>query len=108
MAEFLSQNWFHFVTIAVLIGGWLVRSGAEKQRNTQLIEELGKVSNRIDDLENTMDTAEKAFHAHAGNADIHVNAMLLRLFDERFDFMKQQQLDTRHDIQRIENLLTAK
>lgn len=106
--DFLSQHWFQIITLVILGGGWLVQHGASKQRNTTVVEEIGKLTKKVGDLEEKVDADIKNFQAHVANPDIHVNSIMMKLFDERFDFIKQQQADTRTDISRLENILTSK
>lgn len=85
-----------------------MQHGASKQRNENVVAEIAKLGERFEDLEEKVDTDIANFQSHTANGDIHVNSLMMKLFDERFDFIKQQQVDTRNDIQRIENILTSR
>lgn len=96
--EFLQANWFSVLTLIGVIGGWLIHYGTSKQRNGQLIEEVGEIKEKLDQV-------CEQFNAHALNADVHVNHLLLKLFDERFATISANVGDARTDIQRIETML---
>lgn len=97
--EWLGSNWFQLVTLLGVIVSWAVHYGISTAR-------WAAMSSKVDELEKTLDGVEKTFQLHCNNSEIHVSHTLLRLFDERSDFIKQQFADMRNDVQRIEGLLT--
>ncbi len=96
--EWLSANWFSILTLVGVLGGWLIHYGTSKQRNGQVIKDVGEIKT-------TLDAVCEQFNAHALNADVHVNHLLLKLFDERFATISANVGDARTDIQRIETML---
>lgn len=96
--EWLSQNWFQLFTLLGVIVSWAVHYGISKAR-------WEAMSIKVGELEKTLTDMDKNFSVHTTNSDIHVSPTLLKLFDERFDFIKLQAHETRADIQRVEELL---
>lgn len=89
--EWLAQNWLSVLTVAASCGGWLVQMGVFKSKMAE--------------MEKTLETVCNKFNEHCTNPDIHVNKLLITLFDERFASIKKEQSETRSDVKRIENLL---
>lgn len=99
MSEWLTTNWFQAVTLIGIVIGWAVHYGISQARwNT--------VSDKVDEMEDTLDGVQESINIHTSNTEIHVSSTLLQLFDERSDYVKQQFTDTRNDIQRIEGMLS--
>jgi hypothetical protein len=96
--EWLLANLFSILTLVGVVGGWLIHYGTSRQRNGQVIKEVGEIKTKLD-------TVCEQFNAHALNADVHVNHLLLKLFDERFATISANVGDARTDIQRIETML---
>ncbi len=100
MAEWLIQNWFQLFTLFGIVISWAVHYGISKAR-------WESMSERVSEMEKMLNDMDKSFQVHTANSDIHVSHVLLKLFDERFDFIKQQTAETRNDIQRVEAILRA-
>jgi len=100
MAEWLANNWFQVLTLLGIVVSWAVHYGISSAR-------WKGVGDKVDEMEKTLDQMDKTFQMHCNNGDIHVSHTLLKLFDERADFIKQQFADMRNDVQRIEGILTA-
>lgn len=99
--EWLAANWFQLITLLGVILSWAVHYGISTARQAAMSE-------KFEEMEEKLDAMDKTFQVHTTNSDIHVSHTLLKLFDERSDFIKQQFADMRNDVQRIEGLLTAK
>ena len=89
--EWLSQNWFSVLTVVFVVGCSLMQTGVFKSKITAMEKTLESVCNK--------------FNEHCSNPDLHVNRLLMTLFDERFASIKKEQSETRQDVKRIENLL---
>ncbi len=89
--EWFAQNWFSFFTLVILAGGWLVQ--------------MGVLKSKIAVMEKTLESVCDKFNDHCTNTDLHVNKLLMTLFDERFASIKKEQSETRQDVKRIENML---
>ena len=89
--EWFAQNWFSVFSLAVVVAGWLVQMGVLKSKMVE--------------MEKTLETVYNKFNEHCTNPDLHVNKLLMTLFDERFASIKKEQSETRQDVKRIENLL---
>lgn len=71
-------------------------------------EKMQQVIDKVDELEQRFDAAVEGFNKHCSNPDIHINQILLKLFDERFDTIRLAQQRHTTDIQRIEVMLQQK
>lgn len=89
--EWFQQNWFSVVSLLLVAGGWLVQMGVFKSKMAVMEKNLENVCEK--------------FNEHCTNPDLHVNKLLMTLFDERFASIKKEQSETRSDVKRIENLL---
>lgn len=99
--EWFSANWFQILTLLGVIVTQAVSHGVARAERHRMADDLGKLRQDVDAIAHD-------FQIHATNPDVHVNHILLKLFDERFDAIKTEQADTRIDVQRIETLLTSK
>ena len=89
--DWLSQNWFSVVSLLILAGGFLMQ--------------MGGLKSKITEMEKTLTTVCDKLGEHCSNPDLHVNKLLMTLFDERFASIKKEQSETRSDVKRIETLL---
>jgi hypothetical protein len=96
--EFLQGNWFSLLLVAAYIGERIITWAKRDAKFDRVIEKMAEADIK-------MERAIKTIDSHIADPNVHVNAILLKLFDERFDYMKKEQNDTRTDIQRIESLL---
>ena len=98
--EWLSTNWFQLITLLGVILSWAVHYGISAAR-------WAAMSKQVDEMESNIDSMDKRFQVHTTNSEIHVSHTLLKLFDERSEYIKSQFAEMRNDVQRIENLLTV-
>ncbi|MBK8468106.1 MAG: hypothetical protein IPL32_20015 [Chloracidobacterium sp.] len=95
MGEWLATNWFQVLTLLGIVFSWAVHYGISTAR-------WKSMSDKVDEMEVTLNNMQSSFQVHTANSEIHISGTLLKLFDERSDFIKQQFSETRADIQRIE------
>ncbi len=98
--EWFGQNWFQILTAIGVVVSWAVHYGISAARWTAIKE-------KVNEMEDTLDGVQSSINVHTANSEIHVSHTLLKLFDERSDYIKQQFTDTRNDIQRLEGLLAS-
>jgi adenosine deaminase len=96
--EFLQANWFSFLMLAVLV---IDRAWTRGKRD----EKMQQVIDKVSEIETKLDTASENFNKHCQDPDIHINKILLKLFDERFEAIKKDVGEGRTDIQRVETML---
>jgi hypothetical protein len=97
--DFLQANWFSLLAIAAYVVDRIITRAKRDEKIDQLIRKMAETEAKMERAITTMD-------AHIANPDIHVNTLLLKLFDERFESMIKEQSETRIDVQRIESMLT--
>lgn len=96
--DFLTANWFSLLMLAILVMDRAITRGKRDEKMQQVID-------KVEEIETVLDEAVKRFNEHCTNPDIHINQILMRLFDERFSGVRKELADTRTDIQRIEHML---
>ncbi len=89
--EWFASNWFSFFSLVIVASGWLVQ--------------MGVLWAKIAEMEKTLEIVGNKFNEHITNPELHVNKLLMTLFDERFGTIKKEQTETRNDVKRIENML---
>ena len=86
--DWLTQNWFQLLTLVCVVIGWAITYGRQK-------EETAQICKKVEDLEKEVEKITTTINNHNANSDIHVNARLTLLLDERFSAL-------RSDVQRLE------
>lgn len=120
MDVFFANNWFSILTVLVMVGGFLVNLGVQRQRQAQSntdVKDIKETMQRdrehvettfkkhLDGLMEKVTANERIMSSHINNSDAHVTSTLLELLKTRHEFTAQQLLDARNDIQRIEQML---
>lgn len=96
--EFLQLNWFSIVMLAIIAIERAVSHGVAKAK-------LSEISNKVDELEDTITAAISKFAVHMADSNIHITPTLIDLLKERNDYSKKELTDIRRDIRRVEDIL---
>jgi methyl-accepting chemotaxis protein len=68
-------------------------------------QKLAEIASKVDEMEETIESAVNKFAAHMADTNIHITPTLTELFKVRGDYMQQAMTDVRRDVRRIEDLL---